>query len=160
MNNLYRFSYEWFSFDNEIDKKSSYRDYFITSVGSTFSLVDNYGKLDMYISPNAVGKKITFVTTQSLDFWSIFSLTGGMFATVNSIVAIVAIHIIWGFDWKFLKFGGVATHASPGQVASRQLDAYISRKIQHIEDALQEKDEQIERLYQEIAQLKKTQSIN
>lgn len=91
-----------------MDKNFDVKDYFVTTADSTYELENSrFIKLDIKIAPSATGIKTTYVTAKSLDVWAIFSLTGGMFTTVNSIFALLAVHLIWGFNFKCLKFSGM-----------------------------------------------------
>lgn len=148
-----KFTYEWFSFDNEVDDTILY-DYFIDTVESTFAIDDGefaneYTRGVIEVAPNGAGKKTTFVTTRSLDVWAIFSLTGGMFTSVNTIVAAISIYLIWGFDFKFFKFSGVAKNADPSQIERRRMEAFIDRTIENFVG------KEVDQCKEEIKQLKK-----
>lgn len=104
-------SYTWYSHNNKVDISSDIpqdekNDYFIGSVEGTYS-ADDYYSMQLDIQPNPSGSKITYVTEELFSIYEVFSLSGGMFATVNSFCTFVVIYLIWGFDFGCLKFKGL-----------------------------------------------------
>lgn len=117
-----RFSYVWHTNKNTIDKKKNLEagekyDFMIFSGEANYYLADlsfygfvNDSHLDypayVVFEPDAAGTKIVHVTEHKFDFLDVVSATGGIFASVNSFFALIAVVAIWGFEFGPCKFKG------------------------------------------------------
>lgn len=112
------FDYEWFDFANKVDvnKDYSHKEYFVSSVGSTFDIVNvnynlyyDYGLFDAFflmIKPNSAGIKITYHTDPETNWTDVLSDLGGMYGTVAGVVNFFLIYLIWGAQLKKWRFKG------------------------------------------------------
>ena len=55
-----------------------------------------------------------------------------MFTVVNSSLALVVLYLIWGFDWRIIKFDGIAKNADPSQIEQRKLKGYLRRYVRKL----------------------------
>ena len=106
-----RYSYMWHTFKNTVDKSKDIPDdekydYVELSVDGTYTSDDLI--VELVIEPNTAGTKTWHITEPLEDFLDVLSSTGGIFATVNSFCALIAIYVIWGFEMGPLKFNGVS----------------------------------------------------
>ena len=112
-----RLSYVWHTNKNKIDKKKSLSDdekydYLIFSGEATYHLEDIFGDYYVYypayfvLQPNGAGTKTFHITEEYFDFLDVLSSTGGIFASVNSFCALIALYFIWGFELRCFKFRG------------------------------------------------------
>lgn len=101
--------YEWFRFNNQVDKHLTLPDYYVATVGSTFDIINfesvlsmqlaNRGYVDMLqllVAPDDSGSQITYNTVASHNWTDVFAWVGGMYETVFSVINCLAIYLLWG----------------------------------------------------------------
>ena len=127
-------NYEWFSYDNTVDSKSKqisdnkYYDYLRVS-GQTSYIADGIFTYIMQILPSHRGEKVTYVTQQDQTIWDVLSLTGGMFTLINSMLTLITLYLVWGFNCVLCKkkYQGIAPNSPPSFAERQRFRNYIKK---------------------------------
>ena len=174
------FEYEWFSFRDSIDdddddnsggdndgddNKSQRYDYFVSSIGSTFDILNfgtheyaTYGFYDSFfliIKPNTAGIKVIYHTKLAQRWPDVLSDIGGMYGLVSGFINFVLIYLIWGVKIRKYYFPGlVGKHsAKPFEIETMKMKTIFKQEIQSYEKKIDDLNQTIQTLNETVQML-------
>ena len=126
-----RSTYSWYETqEKKIFQKKQTEQYFDVSIQGTYSLVNN-GTWFVF-SPDGNGIKTILKSVPYLDLLDIFGLAGGMYSSLEQILAYITVALIWGFSFGCCKIDGFANETGPDGVLRQQLEGLLQARDETI----------------------------
>ena len=83
-------------------------------------------------SPNENGIKTILRVVPLIDLLDIFGLAGGMYSSMQEILAYFSVALIWGFSVGCCSIKGVASETGPDGLLRQQLEAFVQARDETI----------------------------